>query len=409
MVNTLLSITGAEDAMEKTESTFVDLDKWIDQLLTSWGMDSHLADMLDELMLFAALLVVAVGIHYLCKHMIVGGFRKIAKRTVNKWDDYLIRHKSIHRLSAVIPAIIVYVLLPYVFIHGHEIRILMQKLCSIYITVLVILAINGFLKASLDAYNQKEISKSKPVKGFMQVLQVIVFFIGGIIVISILINKSPTTLFAGLGASAAVLMLVFKDSILGFVAGIQLSANDMLRQGDWISVPSANANGTVEEITLNTVKIRNFDNTITTVPPYNLISNSFQNYRGMKESDGRRVSKTISLDLNTIHFCTEEMLEQIRKNIPLLADYKPKEGEKPTNSQLFRLYAQRYLRSLPEVNTDLDLVVTQEQTTEYGLPIKVYFFSRNKIWKDYETIQSDIFDHLICMVPKFDLKVYQYS
>ena len=260
-----------------------------------------------------------------------------------------------------------------------------------------------------EIYNRKESLKNKPLKGFIQLLQVAVFFIGFILIISILIGKSPTTLFAGLGASAAILMLVFKDTLLGFVAGIQLSANDMLRPGDWITVPGSNANGIVQEITLNTVKIQNFDNTISTIPPYTLVSASFQNWRGMVESGGRRVMKSIFLDLNTIKFCTPDMLNTFRKEIPLLADYKPDEGVTPTNSQMFRVYVEKYLTSLPVVNTDLDLIISQLQSTEYGVPIQIYFFSRNKIWKEYERIQSDIFDHFFAMIPKFELKVYQYS
>ena len=207
----------------------------------------------------------------------------------------------------------------------------------------------------------------------------------------------------------AILMLVFKDSILGFVAGIQLSANDMVRPGDWITLPSGAANGTVQEITLNTVKIQNFDNTISTVPPYTLVSSPFQNWRGMKDSGGRRVMKNITLDLTTLQFCTPEMLDRYRKEIPLMADYQPEEGVVPTNSQVYRVYIERYLCSLPVVNQDLDLIISQKEATMYGVPIQVYFFSRNKVWKEYERIQSDIFDHLLAMVPKFDLKVYQYS
>ena len=247
------------------------------------------------------------------------------------------------------------------------------------------------------------------MKGFVQVLQVILFFVGGIVIISVLMNKSPMTLFAGLGASAAVLMLVFKDSILGFVAGVQLSANDMLRIGDWIALPNGVANGTVEEITLNTVKIRNWDETISTVPPYTLVNNSFQNWRGMQESGGRRVNKNIYLDMTTLKFCTPEMLDTIRKEVPLMADYQPAEGEVPTNAQLYRIYIERYLCSLPVVNQDMDLIISQKEPTTYGVPIQVYFFSRNKVWKEYERIQSDIFDHLLVMVQKFDLKLYQYS
>lgn len=275
--------------------------------------------------------------------------------------------------------------------------------------VAVLLTINGLLLVMLDVYNMKDKQKNRPLKGFVQVLQVLLFFIGGIIVVSVLIGKSPMTLFAGLGASAAVLMLVFKDSILGFVAGVQLSANDMLRIGDWIALPGGVANGVVEEITLNTVKIRNWDETISTVPPYTLVNNSFQNWRGMQESGGRRVNKNIFLDMTTLKFCTPEMLDNIRKEVPLMADYQPAEGEVPTNAQLYRIYIERYLCSLPVVNQEMDLIISQKEPTTYGVPIQVYFFSRNKVWKEYERIQSDIFDHLLVMVQKFDLKLYQYS
>lgn len=296
------------------------------------------------------------------------------------------------------------------FIRGKELLFISQKACSIYIIYSLLLALNGVLLMIMDVYDGKEAAKkNRPMKGFIQVLQVILFFVGGIVIIAIIMNKSPASLFAGLGASAAILMLVFKDSILGFVAGIQLSANDMVRPGDWITLPSSNANGIVQEITLNTVKIQNFDNTISTVPPYTLVSNSFQNWRGMVESGGRRVMKNIILDLNTIKFCTPEMLDGWRTDIPLLADYKPDEGVLPTNSQVYRVYIERYLCSLPVVNQELDLIISQLQATEYGVPIQVYFFSRNKVWKEYERIQSDIFDHLLAMVPKFELRVYQYS
>ena len=303
----------------------------------------------------------------------------------------------------------VYILLPIAFVRGKELLLISQKICAVYIILSLLLAINGVLLMILDVYSEKAKAKNHPMKGFIQVLQVLLFFVGGIIMIAILVNKSPASLFAGLGASAAVLMLVFKDSILGFVAGIQLSANDMVRLGDWVTIPSSNANGIVQEITLNTVKIQNFDNTISTIPPYSLVNNSFQNWRGMVESGGRRVMKNITLDLTTLKFCTPEMLDTFRKEIPLLADYQPEEGVIPTNSQVYRVYIERYLCSLPVVNQDLDLIISQKEATEYGVPIQVYFFSRNKIWKEYERIQSDIFDHLFAMVPKFDLKVYQYS
>ena len=387
----------------------INLGSWMNGILIGWGVDPKIANTFDEMIIAALLVIMAIGLDYLCQAIFVGSMKKLAQHTHYQWDSLLLKRKVVHHLVHTIPGILVYALLPLAFIRGKGLLLLSQKICAVYIVFALLLAINGFILVFLDMYNMRQVNKNRPIKGFMQVLQVLLFFIGGIVIIAILIGKSPASLFAGLGASAAILMLVFKDTILGFVAGIQLSANDMLRPGDWITVPGSNANGIVQEITLNTVKIQNFDNTISTIPPYTLVSASFQNWRGMVESGGRRVMKSIFLDLNTIKFCTPDMLNTFRKEIPLLADYKPDEGVTPTNSQMFRVYVEKYLTSLPVVNTDLDLIISQLQSTEYGVPIQIYFFSRNKIWKEYERIQSDIFDHFFAMVPKFELKVYQYS
>lgn len=387
----------------------INLGSWMNGILIGWGVDPKIANTFDEMIIAALLVILAIGLDYLCQAIFVGSMKKLAQHTHYQWDSLLLKRKVVHHLVHTIPGILVYALLPLAFIRGKGLLLLSQKICAVYIVFALLLAINGFILVFLDMYNMRQVNKNRPIKGFMQVLQVLLFFIGGIVIIAILIGKSPASLFAGLGASAAILMLVFKDTILGFVAGIQLSANDMLRPGDWITVPGSNANGIVQEITLNTVKIQNFDNTISTIPPYTLVSASFQNWRGMVESGGRRVMKSIFLDLNTIKFCTPDMLNTFRKEIPLLADYKPDEGVTPTNSQMFRVYVEKYLTSLPVVNTDLDLIISQLQSTEYGVPIQIYFFFRNKIWKEYERIQSDIFDHFFAMVPKFELKVYQYS
>ena len=387
----------------------INLGSWMNGILIGWGVDPKIANTFDEMIIAALLVILAIGLDYLCQAIFVGSMKKLAQHTHYQWDSLLLKRKVVHHLVHTIPGILVYALLPLAFIRGKGLLLLSQKICAVYIVFALLLAINGFILVFLDMYNMRQVNKNRPIKGFMQVLQVLLFFIGGIVIIAILIGKSPASLFAGLGASAAILMLVFKDTILGFVAGIQLSANDMLRPGDWITVPGSNANGIVQEITLNTVKSQNFDNTISTIPPYTLVSASFQNWRGMVESGGRRVMKSIFLDLNTIKFCTPDMLNTFRKEIPLLADYKPDEGVTPTNSQMFRVYVEKYLTSLPVVNTDLDLIISQLQSTEYGVPIQIYFFSRNKIWKEYERIQSDIFDHFFAMIPKFELKVYQYS
>ena len=304
--------------------------------------------------------------------------------------------KLLRYILYILPGIVVYYLLPYLeAIEGKTLLTITQRLCITYIIGCILFAINSLLLAI----------RSRAMKGLVQVFQVLLFFIGGIIIVSVLINKSPATLFAGLGASAAILMLVFKDSILGFVSGVQLSANDMIRIGDWIQLPDGSANGIVQEITLNTVKIQNWDNTISTVPPYTLVNTTFKNWRGMQESGGRRVDKTIKLDMSTLKFCTPEIIDSIRQQIPLME--KIESTDKLTNVQLYRTYIERYLRSHPIVNTKLDLIISQKEPTEFGLPIEVYFFLTDKVWDEFERIQSDIFDHLLVTVKEFDLKLYQ--
>ena len=311
-----------------------------------------------------------------------------------------------------IPAILIYILLPFAFSAEEtpKILIVLQKLCQIYIIAVSLRFINASLNLIHEIYNKKDSFKNKPLKGFIQILQVTVFFIGVILIISILINKSPVSLLAGLGASAAILMLVFKDTILGFVAGIQLSANDMLRAGDWITMSKYGADGTVIEVTLNAVKVRNFDNTITTIPPYALVSDAFQNWRGMSESPGRRIKRSINIDMNSVHFCTPEMLEKFRK-ISLITDYIDSSiwgnGRRQTNLGVFRAYLVRYLRSLPEVSKELVCMVRHLQPTDTGIPIELYCFSSNKVWVEYEGIQADIFDHVLAVIPEFGLSVFQ--
>ena len=303
-------------------------------------------------------------------------------------------------LIYILPGIVLYYLLPYLKpIEGETLQVITTRLCVAYIIGCILFAINSLLL----------LMRNRAMKGLIQIFQVILFIVGGNIIVSVLINKSPNTLFAGLGASAAILMLVFKDTILGFVAGVQLSANDMLRIGDWIQLPDGSANGIVQEITLNTVKIQNWDNTISTVPPYTLVNTTFKNWRGMQESGGRQVDKTIKLDIDTIQFCTDEMLTRIRQDVPLLKDFYFSDKNPPTNVQLFRMYIERYLTQHPVVNTTLDLIITQKEPTQFGLPIEVYFFLSDKVWKEFEQIQSDIFDHLLAMVHVFGLRLYQLS
>ena len=402
------------------------LGGWMNKILIGWGIDPKFADMFDETIIALLMVGLSIGLDYLCQAIFVGGMKHYTRRSPHQWNTLLMKRRVIHHLIHILPGILIYYLLPMAFVRGKEMLEFSQKVCAVYIIVAVLLTINGLLLVMLDVYNMKDKQKNRPLKGFVQVLQVLLFFIGGIIVVSVLIGKSPMTLFAGLGASAAVLMLVFKDSILGFVAGVQLSANDMLRIGDWIALPGGVANGVVEEITLNTVKIRNWDETISTVPPYTLVNNSFQNWRGMRESGGRRVKRSINIDMTSVRFCTPEMLAKYRK-IQLLKDYVEQteeviekynvengidnsilvNGRRQTNLGVFRAYLTAYLKSLPDVNQELTCMVRQLQPTDRGIPIELYFFCALKDWVPYEGVQADVFDHVLAIIPEFDLQVFQ--
>ena len=316
------------------------------------------------------------------------------------------RKGLLRNILLLLPGIAADIILHFDLVRRADLLSLFNRLTWAYISVVLVMVSNSVLLALMDIYGRSEKSKNHPLKALFQGLQVALFFIGGIIVVAILIGKSPKVLLTGLGASAAVLMLIFKDSILGFVAGVQLSQNNMLRIGDWIQMPDGSANGTVEEITLNTVKVRNWDNTITMMPPYSLVSSPFKNWRGMAESGGRRVDKRIWLDVTTLMACDDSFLADLKASVPLMKDYVV-QGPGVTNSQLYRAYIKLYLRSHPIVAQNLDLIVAQREQTEYGLPVEVYFFLTDKVWDQFETIQSDIFDHLISMAPVFKLHLYQ--
>lgn len=402
--------------------------KWVSDRLAATGLVTDTGSYLDNIIILLLIVAAAVAIDYLCRYIVLDMFKRLARHTRNQWDDLIVDRKVINKLMHIIPAVLIYVLLPLAFPEeeGPKLLIALQRLCLVYIIGVSLRFINASLNLLHEIYNRKERFRDKPLKGFIQIIQVTVFFIGAILIVSILINKSPVSLFAGLGASAAILMLVFKDTILGFVAGIQLSANDMLRPGDWITMEKYGANGTVTEVTLNAVKVKNFDNTITTIPPYALVSDAFQNWRGMSESAGRRIKRSIEIDMNSVRFCTPEMLDKFR-HISLIRGYIDEKeaelkryneahqidesvwvnGRRQTNLGVFRAYLQRYLLSLPEVNKDLTCMVRHLQPTPTGIPIELYFFSSVKDWVPYEDIQADVFDHLLAVVPEFGLSVFQ--
>lgn len=397
----------------------------IKEILQSWGFNESWTDDLTSTIILVIILAIAFLGDAICKHVILTTVTRLVKKTKATWDDVVFDRKVMIYLSYLVAPIILYILLPLAISNAGLLTFIL-RICMIYIIAVFLKFISALLSALYHVYSEREQFRDRPLKGLLQTVQVILFFIGGIIIVSILIDKSPMVLLTGLGASAAVLMLVFKDSIMGFVSGIQLSANNMLKVGDWIEMPKYGADGTVIEVTLNTVKVRNWDNTITTIPPYALVSDSFQNWRGMQESGGRRIKRSIRIDMNSVKFCTPEMLAKYRK-IRLLKDYIEEtekvveeynkehgidnsvlvNGRRQTNLGVFRAYLTNYLRSLPAVNQDLTCMVRQLQPTEQGIPLELYFFSSIKAWIPYEGVQADVFDHVLAIIPEFDLHVFQ--
>ena len=294
----------------------------VNRTLLSAGVDEVWADKIDNLIVLLFIIGIALLANIICRKIILRVVAKLVKQTKATWDDIVFNHKVMVNVSRKLAPILIYIAIPIAFPEHADSDLLdfLRRLCLIYIIAVFLRFISALFTAVYQVYSEREQYRDKPLKGLLQTAQVILFFIGAIIIISILINQSPMVLLTGLGASAAILMLVFKDSIMGFVSGIQLSANNMLKVGDWITMPKYGADGTVIEVTLNTVKVRNFDNTITTIPPYLLISDSFQNWQGMQESGGRRVKRSINIDMTSVRFCTPEMLEKYRK-IQLLANY----------------------------------------------------------------------------------------
>lgn len=387
------------------------LVQWLNEMMSGrFRIDQELADTVDGIIALAMIVLVSVGINWLAQ----GLYRWMSRHNIRlrhwKWQPYLSKHKTGHRILLLIPGAAFYFLTTLAFGAEGETTRLLHRIDIAYMIMIVIMVCNAVLLSALDAYSKTDRYKSHPLQGLIQGIQVLLYFVGGIIILAVLIDKSPAVLLTGLGASAAVLMLVFKDSILGFVAGVQLSQNDMIRIGDWIQMPDGSANGNVEEITLNTVKVRNWDNTLTMIPPYTLVTTAFKNWRGMQESAGRRADKSIFIDVNTMEVCTPDLISDICKAVPLLSSYiksLPSESQPTTNIQIYRIYIELYLRSHPEVNPDLDIIVTQKEATAFGVPVYVYFFLKDKAWASFERKQSDIFDHMMSIVSEFGLRIYQ--
>lgn len=402
------------------------INNWMDNWLTGLGMSQDLAIFIKFSIFLIATLLLSYLSNIIVKKIIITVVTAIIKRSKTKIDDIFLDRNVFNRLSHLAPALVIFFLTPLVFVDYPAPITHVQNATYVYIILIVLLVTDSFISALHEVYLNLPISRHRPIKGYVQIFKIAIYFIAIIIIIATVFGKSPKGLLTALGTAAAVLILVFKDTILGFVASIQLSANKMVKPGDWISMPAHNADGTVIEISLNTIKVQNWDKTITTVPTYALISESFYNWKGMEESGGRRIKRSVIIDMKSIKFCTPEMIKkfkkiQILRNIiekkeKELDEYNKKyeidnsvlvNGRRMTNIGVFREYIASYLHNHPKINNEMTSMVRQLQPTDKGLPLEIYVFSNDKRWVEYEKIQSDIFDHILAVAPEFELRVFQ--
>jgi miniconductance mechanosensitive channel len=376
----------------------------------------------------AILLAAAVGLgllaYFVVRKIISAVLNRIVARSQNQFDDLLVEHGVFRRLSHLLPALILYWAGKSLVLPAAAESI--ERLSIVYMIFAGQLAANAMLNAVADFYRRSQAAAGRPIKGYVQTVQLLLFLVAIIFTIATLMERSPWKLLSGLGAVSAILLLVFKDSIMGLVASVQISAYDMVKQGDWIEMPKYGADGDVVDVSLHTVKVQNWDKTITTIPTQALITDSFKNWRGMSESGGRRIKRALYIDMNSIRFCTDEMLDRFEK-VHALADYirsRRREvaeynqernvdrsilanGRNLTNIGCFRAYILLYLKSHPKIHSGMTLLVRQLAPAGQGLPIEIYCFTNDIQWAVYEDIQADLFDHLLAALPEFDLRVYQ--
>lgn len=398
--------------------------------LHDWLIQQGLAAGLAGLLTLAAdigvVLILALVADYVVKRVFVRRAMQLAERSASDWDDVIGRHRVVHQLAHLAPALVIYYFAIPVLGDYPRVMAVVRQVSLIYMLLVAATAAGRALNAGVEIARASRTPKGLPIRGIAQVVRLVLYAVAGISVLSLVLGRSPLLMLSGLGAMSAVLMLIFRDAILGFVAGIQLATNRMIQRGDWIEMASHGVDGDVLEVGLTTVKVQNFDKTIVTIPTYALISESFKNWRGMSESEGRRIKRAISIDVGSVRFCTDEMLARYARIQPI-TDYveqkreelarwnaehgvdadDPVNGRRMTNVGTFRAYIVAYLRHHPMVHQDMTFLVRQLDPTEHGLPIEIYVFSRDQDWVRYEDIQADIFDHLLAMVAQFDLRVFQ--
>lgn len=399
--------------------------EWLYEPMRQAGLSAAHARLAIEGIGIALVLILSWIAQTVSRRVIVGLAQRVASRTSSSWDDILIQRAFFRRLARFAPVFVISAMAPAV-VENKTALMWIERGLDLYVLIVGYFVIDAILNAANDLYLTYPISRRVPIRGYMQVVQLLVIIGGAIYAFSLITNRSPLILLSGIGALTAVILLVFKDTILGFVAGIQLVANDMVRPGDWIEMQKYGADGEVTEITLNTVKIRNWDKTITTVPTYALISDSFKNWRGMSESGGRRIKRAVEIDVTSIHFASPDLTDRLRR-IQILRPYidrklgelaaynreqniepgNPANGRRLTNVGLFRAYLEAYLLQHPKIHNDMTFLVRHLQPTDKGLPIEIYVFSNDQRWAQYEAIQADIFDHIYAVLPEFELRAFQ--
>lgn len=377
--------------------------EWLRDTMVSIGIDEGTASIMEQFITVLVIVLMAVIVNFILRYI----FITLLSAALDKFTTNLeIRsqiNKVLKRSITLILAILVTLFLPAAFPADSKLLFILLRICIIATICIIVVLINTFMKIGYEIISKKKKYKQKPIKGFFQILQIIVFFIGAIVIVAVVIDKSPAGLLTGLGAFAALLSFIFKDTILGFISGIQLSSNDMIQPGDWITVQDSIANGVVIDITLITVKVQNFDNTIVTVPTYSLITTPFQNWRGMMDSGGRRIMVAINIDISTVRFCSPEEAQQLSE----LVQAPARPDSQLTNLEMFRIYLTSYLHRNPHVNNDILTMVRYLAPTPQGIPVQIYCFSRNKNWVIFEGVQAEILEHTIAMCPRFGLKIFQ--
>ena len=381
------------------------MEKIIQDILSSFLSADSVAIALRPVTL-AAIALMAVLAYLFCHSVLSVIVKAVTRRTKSDWDDDILNDHFLKAFSQLAPALVVAYLLPGTFDEKSNMFVWLTKLTSFYIVWAFVNLVNRLLQNIYDAFDKRPKYKIHTLRGVFQILKLLFVCIGVIVGISILFDRSPISVLTAFGASAAVLMLVFKDTILGLVAGVQLTANDMLKKGDWIVVPKSGANGEVIDVSLTTVKVRNWDNSVTTVPPYSLVSESFQNFKPMQESGGRRVMRPIYIDINTIGFYSPQQIEYLLEK-GWIEETDTKEAAHTVNIELLRRYLERYLAASRHVKTDMIYMVRQQEPTTHGLPLELYFFVNNTAWKQFEHIQSEIFNHVYAVVKEFGLSMFQ--